>query len=118
MIRISAAHDGYRWLAGRPLHRRNWMLEKSRLTIDDAVEGICMPAVARFHLGPGVQASAAPGGRGGSLTTAEGRTLHWRTDAPANIVASQWHPEFGKTVATQALQVSLDHGRLMFELSW
>jgi uncharacterized heparinase superfamily protein len=51
---VSAAHDGYRNLPGRPLHRRQWSLTESGLQVDDEVTGHDRHAVvARWHLAPG-----------------------------------------------------------------
>ena len=38
-ITLSASHDGYRRLAGRPVHRRTWELTQDRLRIADLVAG-------------------------------------------------------------------------------
>lgn len=38
-ITLSAAHDGYRRLQGRPVHRRTWLLTADRLRVADEVLG-------------------------------------------------------------------------------
>lgn len=38
-IRISAQHDGYKWLAGSPVHHRTWLLTAADLKIIDNVSG-------------------------------------------------------------------------------
>jgi uncharacterized heparinase superfamily protein len=38
-ITCEAVHDGFRWLRGRPLHRRRWSLTSGGLRIDDTVTG-------------------------------------------------------------------------------
>jgi uncharacterized heparinase superfamily protein len=51
---VSAAHDGYRHLPGRPLHRRAWSLSESGLEVDDEVTGHGRHMiVVRWHLAPG-----------------------------------------------------------------
>ena len=36
---ISASHDGYRFLAGKPIHKRKWVMSNKSLTIYDLVIG-------------------------------------------------------------------------------
>lgn len=55
---VQAAHDGYRHLAGRPTHRRRWRLEQQQLRVQDLLEGAAEPAVARYHLAPGLELRA------------------------------------------------------------
>lgn len=59
---LSAAHDGYMHLPGRPVHRRRWQLKAQALVVADEVTassnahttGASLEAVARFHLAPGL----------------------------------------------------------------
>ncbi len=115
---VSAAHDGYRRLPGRPVHHREWLFGARRLTVVDEVRGSFGTAVARFHLGRGVAATVGGDGTFGSLMTPGGRMLTWRTSAPATIGDSEWHPEFGLTVATRCLAVRFDSQRLETQLAW
>jgi len=51
---IEAAHDGFGWLPGNPVHRRRWSLTASELTVDDEVTGSGRHAITvRWHLAPG-----------------------------------------------------------------
>jgi uncharacterized heparinase superfamily protein len=64
-VTISAAHDGFRWLQGGPVHRRRWSLTESGLRVDDDVEGARRHAVTvRWYLAPGtdVRIDAEPSG--------------------------------------------------------
>ncbi len=70
-LTVEAAHDGYRWLPGRPVHRRRWSLTSAGLQVDDEVTGGRRHGVAvRWHLAPGsaVQLQAD----GAVVTTAAG----------------------------------------------
>lgn len=51
---VEAAHDGYRFLPGRPVHTRSWQLSDDGLTVVDRVEPQQADAVARYHLAPGL----------------------------------------------------------------
>ena len=49
-----AAHDGYRRLPGRPVHRRRWTLSGAGLEVSDEVTGGRRhEVVVRWHLAPG-----------------------------------------------------------------
>jgi uncharacterized heparinase superfamily protein len=53
-VTAEAAHDGYRRLPGRPVHRRRWTLTSAGLTVDDEVTGGRRhEVVIRWHLAPG-----------------------------------------------------------------
>jgi len=54
MVTAEAAHDGYRWLLGRPVHRRRWSLTGAGLRVDDQITGRSRHKIAvRWHLTPG-----------------------------------------------------------------
>ncbi len=53
-VSAEAAHDGYRRLPGRPVHRRRWTLTGAGLQVDDEVTGGRRhEVVVRWHLAPG-----------------------------------------------------------------
>jgi len=114
----AAAHDGYARLAGKPVHRRNWRITDSRLTITDTVTGGTAPAIARFHLHPAIAVHCAEGARRGTLTMPDGRALGWSASAPVQLAASRWAPEFGVVRPALCLVVPLVAGRSTFELEW
>ncbi len=71
-LTAEAAHDGYRRLPGRPVHRRRWLLTSAGLRVDDEVTGGRRHAVAvRWHLAPGSAVRLKAGGA--VVTTAAGR---------------------------------------------
>lgn len=110
VLGAAAAHDGYRALAGRPVHRRAWMLAPGKLTVTDEVTGGRWPAVARFHLHPDITILDATA-HGGTLRLADGRTAAWRvTGGSASVTPSTWHPEFGIALTTRCIAVQLPGG--------
>ncbi len=116
---ISAAHDGYRRLSGRPLHRRTWRIGASTLVVADAVESAgANRAVARFHLAPGLAATVDPGGRSGVMTSPAGRVVRWMADCPALVEPGCWYPEFGKAVTASTLAIAFQGGRLTTTFDW
>ena len=117
-VSVSAAHDGYVWRPGRPVHHRSWRMQPGRLTVDDRIEGSASTALARFHLGAGVAPYPEPGGLEGALITSSGRRVRWRSSEPVEIQPSQWRPEFGKTVQTRQLAIPLGRDGLHVEFNW
>lgn len=84
---LSAAHDGYRRLPGRVIHRRQWLLRGDSLQVSDALAGQFDKAEARFLLAPGAK-------------------LNWAVQGgQAALEPATWHPRFGESVATRVLVV-------------
>ncbi|MEA1049046.1 alginate lyase family protein [Lamprobacter modestohalophilus] len=114
---VSAAHDGYRRLPGRSVHRRQWLLAEDRLVVTDRIEGDCHSAVARFHLHPEVEASIK--GTQGVLRLPDGSRVRWGvTGGQPRLVPDRWHPEFGCSLPSQCLEVEIAGDQCVLELSW
>ncbi len=113
---VSAAHDGYRALPGRPVHRRRWRLEAERLVVEDEVSAAAV-AVARFHLAPRV-ATGEDGDRAVALRTCAGRALRIETSAPLVLEPSRWASEFGRIEPTTAVVAPAAPVPLRTVVSW
>lgn len=119
-IFLAGAHDGYRWLAGKPLHRRSWTLDSVSLTVTDhitAPAGHTARAVFRFH--PALLISIEEGAMSGVARASTGRTLRWTVIAGnAAVETDTWHPHFGVTQPTARLIVALEHGASEVRFDW
>jgi uncharacterized heparinase superfamily protein len=114
---LSAAHDGYRRLPGKPVHRRQWRLSEDCLVVTDRIEGDYRSAVARFHLHPQVEASIE--GACGSLRLPDGTRVRWQASGGhPRLVSDTWHSEFGRSVPSQCLEVVMASDQSALELSW
>jgi uncharacterized heparinase superfamily protein len=103
--RVGASHDGYCHLPGRPVHRREWRIDRTALRVTDTVQGRTHEAVARFHLHPSVQpVRSGDAWRLGPLAL---RVIQ----GEASVVPSEWRPRFGERVPARCVQVELRHGR-------
>ena len=110
---VSAGHNGYRRLPGKPLHRRSWVMTDNAIEIRDQVTGSQpLPAIARFHLAPGVTATSD------GLVSASGRAIRWRSTAPASVEPSDWHPRFGQRLPASTLHVPMPAGELITVFEW
>lgn len=101
------AHDGYQHTPGRVVHRRSWSLEPTGLTVTDILEGSCTRAVARFILHPDAAAAGA-----------EPVLFQCEPQVPIVRVPAKWHPEFGRSLGTEAVQVTLTAPRVATTLLW
>lgn len=109
-LKLTAQHDGYCHLPGRPRHRRTWCLEDRKLIVEDEIIGTGLqPCEIRFHLAPEVRAEAS--GQG-ALLLSVGKGDHiaqvsFSSKGTLNIEKSTWHPEFGKAVPNQCISIRL-----------
>jgi uncharacterized heparinase superfamily protein len=99
IIRIRCAHDGYRRLPGRPVHRREWRFNPNGLTISDEISGCFSHASARFHFHPPVSLVNKT-----QALLPKGHRLNWRTEgAETTVVPSNYHPELGLSLPNWCL---------------
>ena len=106
---VSAAHDGYRRMPGRCIHRRRWQVSANSLRVADRVEGGHAVARARFHFHPDIRVSLRGAGEG-RLTSADGLAVHFLISrGRAWLEDSTYHPGFGCSLRNQCLVIELDH---------
>ncbi|MHB1037907.1 MAG: heparinase II/III family protein [Pirellulales bacterium] len=124
-LEVSCAHDGYRRLPGRVVHRRTWRLAADRFDITDVLEGTSQSAVARFHLHPevvpcGAGVSPAQDAPSSSLAFQHaGRTVAWSSPGAAGrLEPSTYHPEFGLSQPNLCLSVVLPTRKTVHSFSW
>ena len=119
---VTGAHDGWRHLMGAPMHRRAWTLNTDALQVDDRLSPAApngLPAVARFHLAPGL--TLVPADRPGRwAVNDEQRTLAVVDVEVGNgaVVESRHAPRFGVLQPAQALAVTLRNGRACTRWHW
>lgn len=118
-ISVSCAHDGYKRLYGKPVHKRNWKLFDSSLIIQDTVEGPYDNADAYFHFHPSITIIKNQNSILNLEMSNERQVkLEIKTGEP-DIEESYYSNEFGKRQKTQCLKVSLDQNEgLCVKISW
>jgi uncharacterized heparinase superfamily protein len=119
-IIVEAAHDGYRRLLGRVIHRRRWVMQKTRLEVFDTIEGGFSEAVSRVFFHPDIQIRKV--GAGGTANFFD-RMISWETNVPTSTIeTTSWHPEFGVSVPNSCLRMSLVPSKqascCQFTLDW
>jgi len=118
LTRVTCAHDGYRRLPGRPVHRREWHLAADSLRVTDTVEGKFNKAMARFYFHPDCAVLRADE-RSGELAVGQEARLTWRIEnGRGRIVDSTYHPQFGLSVASRCLLIETVDSPLTVVFNW
>ena len=114
-FRIACAHDGYRRLPGKPVHRREWRLTRRSLTIKDNIDGKFDNALARLYFHPDVSLEDI-----GLIHLPDGNTCRWRVigGTETRIVDSTYHPEFGLSLANQCLEIAFTGNQIITEIDF
>jgi uncharacterized heparinase superfamily protein len=117
---VEAAHDGYRRLPSRPVHRRRWILHSMRLEVQDIIEGSFSVAVSRVYFHPEIHLRKV--GAGGTANCLDNK-LSWHTSAVDSAVeVTSWHPEFGLSVPNSCLRMTMpptkQTAKCKFTLDW
>ncbi len=115
-INVEAAHDGYRRLHGRPVHRRVWSLGPSGLTIRDEVIGRHESAVARYYFHPSIAIKHQD--RQGCISLRTSTAVYSVDHGRAQLLNAYYAPAFGVRVGNNCLELSEMDGRMTFTLQW
>jgi uncharacterized heparinase superfamily protein len=105
-LQISATHDGYKRLPGKPVHSRTVHLKKERLIVEDEISGgEGLQAEARLLLHPDV--NSVKSSDGSIVLRAGGRKLTLHSDHPTGVRPTVWYPDFGVALPTKQIIVYL-----------
>jgi uncharacterized heparinase superfamily protein len=109
--RVACSHDGYRRLRGRPVHRRRWQMDESRLRIIDSIDGGAHQAAARFHFHPDASVTLQASGTAGAAAAPGMDPMRFVIGTgTGRLEASTWHPEFGLAMPAKCLVVTTADG--------
>ncbi len=121
-LKISACHDGYQRLPGKPVHHREWSFSNRSIVIKDNIQGELkhhIEVIMQLH--PvveviGIQGSKATLSVAGNIIVVESTG-----DGCLELEKSTFHPEFGLNVASSKL-VYRCHGllpkQIVTKISW
>jgi uncharacterized heparinase superfamily protein len=117
-VRVSCAHDGYRRLTGKPMHRRTWRFTEAALVIEDRIDGRHEKAEAFFHLHPSIEVVSNQGSAW-ILQLPQGQQVSLTVEyGVAQEIASFYAPEFGKRLVTRCLRVTLGLDGSRVRMDW
>ena len=111
-ITVEAAHDGYRFLPGRPVHHRRWSVAGQELRVEDTVTGQGRHRLAlRWHLPPGTGLRLTSGGAIATSTAGEVAVALTASCGQLAVTASTAPvgTGFGATAAAPVLTCTLHH---------
>jgi uncharacterized heparinase superfamily protein len=115
---ICCSHDGYRFLRGRPVHRRCWRFGDRELLVEDRVSPSASPAVARYILASGLRLRPQSSSRWQVLLGATVLAGVEVAEGVASAVAASYAPRFGVLVPVDCLAIDLVEGRASTCWTW
>ncbi|WP_345843822.1 alginate lyase family protein [Shewanella algae] len=118
-VAISASHDGYSHMKGRPKHFRYWEFNSNFVVIVDKVEGTFETAIGFLHLHPSVDIIYHCESKL-KLMLQSGSILSLEFDTEIEIVNAYWAPEFGKKINCNKIKyvIPKDTGVASFRLTF
>jgi uncharacterized heparinase superfamily protein len=120
---VSARHDGYDYLPGKPRHCREWLLDEQSLQITDSIEGSGAHRIELFcHLHPDVVVQKLSARKVRLVLKANPiADLELEEDLALEVADSVYHPEFGLSIPNKKLIASAEidlPARICTTLSW
>lgn len=104
VVRLSACHDGYKRLAGKPLHCREWLFEDEVLTLLDKVTGKGRhDVVSVLPLHPNVRVQKIADHQAELDVSGRKVVVSVEGDGVLEVVRSEYHPEFGLSIENRRL---------------
>lgn len=118
LVSVSCAHNGYRRLPGKPIHRRKWEFSDTELTVSDNINGAFESAIAYFHVHPDI-CIFANGGASWLLQLPQGqKVIVTVKTGDSQLTPSFYAPEFGKRLETQCLKIALAKEDSRVTINW
>ena len=115
---VSCSHNGYQRLAGKPIHRRTWVMHESGMEIRDAIQGPYELAIARFIFHPSVVVSKVDL-NAWQLQLPNGELISFLIgNGSGQIESASYAPEFGKVMKTECLAIRLEKGISSVQMRW
>ncbi len=98
-ISLSACHDGYNRLRGRPVHRRDWRVSEGALEIQDWIfGGGTHNIVVGFPLHPDVEITSLTTNKVVLAVAQKKVNITWLGSGILEQEQSTYHPEFGHSI--------------------
>lgn len=115
-ILVSASHNGYQRLPGKPIHKRIWTVKKNHLIVEDQITGGFSQAVSRTYFSPSTKLIFS---ECNGTAEANGHKINLNTiGGKAWLKQSIFTPEFGTEVPNCCLEALFDSSQLIFNIRW
>jgi uncharacterized heparinase superfamily protein len=103
-VRLSACHDGYRRLSGKPIHCREWLFEDGIITIHDKISGKGRhEAMSVLPLHPKIKVGDVEDNQVKLNVTGHGVLVKIEGIGKLEVVTDCYHSEFGMSVENKKL---------------
>ena len=117
-FKVSCSHDGYSFMAGNPIHNREWHLQKNKLVIIDKIFGKYNSAIAHYIIHPDVKIIEKSKGNF-SLILVDGNEMNMITNSiKYELIDFKYAPHFGNTLSTKAIKLYSKSGIISCCLEW
>jgi len=104
VIQLSACHDGYKRLAGRPMHCREWLFEECLLTMTDKITGKGVHQVKSIlPLHPEVKVRLLKSNQATLEVAGKNVVITVDGNGELNDEEYKYHPEFGLSIEGRKL---------------
>ncbi len=118
-----AAHDGYAHLAGKPIHRRDWVMGRGELTVTDTVTGKGRHSLeSLLFLAPGLTTSERSAGSLMVVDDAGQSVAQIRAAGGSlDVAPSTWHPFFGVSEPDRCIRLTADTTlphKMVIQIEW
>lgn len=107
-VEIECSHDGYKRLAGRPVHKRIWEFNDGFMRISDSIEGKFKSATANYFFHPDLEITIESFNKMKILLPNGDFLLLSVEHGHPEINKAHYSPEFGMRIPNQCLQIRLD----------
>jgi uncharacterized heparinase superfamily protein len=117
---LECAHDGYRRLRGRPIHRRRWRLRPDGLDVTDRIDPCPLSRTARYFLHPAIRwrRESSRVVRLGHEAWGREVQVAFGEDCTMEIEVAEWHPEFGISVPSACIVARFGGEQLDTRFDW
>ena len=119
MATLTCRHTGYRRLPGHPVHKRQWIMARRRLVVEDMVEqGQGHAAFAHFNLHPSTRSNRLSD-TCFAVTLGNGKEVRVQAlKGVAKLGSAHYGAEFGHRVLIDRISVDLSGGRSCMQIDW
>lgn len=120
-IKVTCKHNGYIRLAGKCIHEREWIFNDKSLCITDKISGVFKSAIANFYFHPDIKITTLDNDESTfKLTLPSGEVLQLSIENSdkAEIVSSNWYPEFGVSLVNDCISVYFTSSEVTTSIVW
>lgn len=120
-IKVTCEHNGYIRLPGKCIHEREWIFKDKSLCITDKISGVFQNAVANFYVNPEIKVTVSSDVTNTfNLIMPSGEVLQLSTKNAdkAEIVSSNWYPEFGVSLVNDCISVCFTSSEVTITIVW